>query len=77
MFFVSIKDHSERRSVIALGPFRTHGAALGQVDTVRRYVCEHFREGHWVRFGTCRAKTAIGPGRFNDQLDYQGPGSLP
>lgn len=70
MFFVSIKDNSGQRSVMAFGPFRTHGAALAQVDTVRRYVCEHFREGHWARFGTCRAKTAHAPGRFNNELDY-------
>lgn len=77
MFYVSILDHSGQRDVMALGPFRTHGAALARVNDVERYVCEHFREGHWARFGTCRRKTDHAPARFNAELGYDGPGALP
>lgn len=70
MHYVSILDNGGQRSVMALGPFRTHGAALARVDDVRRYVCDNFREGHWARFGTCRRKTDHAPGRFNEALDY-------
>lgn len=77
MFYVSVMDHSGQRQTIALGPFRTHGAALARVEDVRRYVQEHFREGVWARFGTCRRKYDHPPGRFNDELAYDGPGELP
>lgn len=78
MFYTSVKDHAGQRSVLALGPFRTHGGALARVDEVRRFVHEHFpREAPWCAYGTCRAKTRHAPGKFNDQLDYQGPGELP
>lgn len=70
MFYVSIKDNSGERSVLALGPFRTHGAALARVDDVNRFVCERYREGHWCGFGTARHKTSHAPGKFNDALDY-------
>jgi hypothetical protein len=71
VFYVSVESHAGDRHVLALGPFRTHGAALAEVERVKRFVCERFREGHWCGFGTCRTKTEHPTGRFNRELSYQ------
>lgn len=76
-FYVSVEDHGGGRHVLALGPFNTHGAALERVDEVRRWVCDHFREGHWCGFGTARHRNGRPAGKFNDELGYDGPGGRP
>lgn len=81
MFYVSVLDHSGQRSVMALGPFRTHGQALKLVPTVKRFVLDSGlfprHDTAWARFGTCRRATDHPAGRFNNELGYAGPGSLP
>lgn len=74
MFYVSILDDSGQRSVMALGPFHTHGAALSRVESVRHFVQESgsFRrhDTTWARFGTCRRAADHPAGKFNNELAY-------
>jgi hypothetical protein len=63
---VSIVD-GDRRS-LALGPFNTHGEALGYVDRVRRFVEQTTRDAHWWAFGTCHHRTGQPVGVLNGKL---------
>lgn len=79
-FYVSVKGTNRAgkgKALLALGPFTTHGGALAQVDRVRRYVVEKYRDGWTYAYGTCREKISHNPGALNDALGYEGPGELP
>lgn len=67
-FYVTIQDGG--RTLLALGPFNTHGDALRHVAPVRALVRKRgYREGDWCAYGTSRLKTRREPGKFNGQLE--------
>lgn len=74
-YFVSAIDGT--RTAIVAGPFNTHGAALAQVEKVRKIFTDDNPKAHFVAFGTCRHKTArhgVIPARLakvNDLIGYE------
>lgn len=62
-YYVSIIDGT--RFSLALGPFSTHAEALGKVEVVRRYVSDHYAEGWFYAYGTCRLEVSDRPGVLN------------
>lgn len=84
-FYVSVRKtdrpegapRSRVRSALVFGPFNQHGGALANVDRVRRFCVENFRDAWTYSYGTCRDRINRTPGTLNDQLGYEGPGELP
>lgn len=79
MYFVTAL-HPTRGHAFLAGPYRTHGAALAQVDRCSRVArtlapVEMFDAG----FGTARVVRTrrMIVGKLNDRIGYDGPGSLP
>lgn len=74
-YYVSVIDGS--KSVLALGPFNTHGAALAEVERTMAHVQATYKDAHWFGYGTSRVLTSRPAGKLNDVLSYAGPGVMP
>ena len=64
-YYTSVVDGSRR--CLALGPFRTHGAALQHVDKLRHWMRGRFADACWWSYGTAHDRGQHKPGRLNEQ----------
>lgn len=67
-FYVTVR-HGTRAGFL-LGPYTTHGEALGNVERARRYALKTDGDAVWYEFGTAKATAKPGrelkPGRLNN-----------
>ena len=50
------------KATLLSGPYRSHAAALADVENVRRITNDTDPRSHFMAFGTCRSDTDRGPG---------------
>lgn len=66
-YYVSVIRDS--RKVLALGPFADHQTAIGKIDAVQAFCCEHDPRAWFDAYGTARYNGDDAPsGKLNNAL---------
>ena len=69
-YYTSVMSMGGSKRLFAAGPFKTHGAALAQVEPVRKLLHEKYpNDAPWVGVGTAHDKVRHDRvGKFNTDL---------